>query len=105
MKSRRLISVSLPDSLIKSVDKLSAREDRSRSSFVRLALIDAIGARLPQVEATPSEKRSLALARKEHREGKTIPLNEVLHELNLLSATSRKKATRKTATKTTTADR
>ncbi len=84
MKNRRFISVSIPNSLIKTVDEFRARENHSRSSFVRLAIIEAIGARLPEVEASPAEKRALARARKEHREGKTTPLNDVLQELGLL---------------------
>ena len=99
MRTREILTVSLPRKMMKQVEATRKVEHRTRSELVREALRTyfALAHRFPEVQATPAEIRALIRARREFESGETVSLGQYLNELPPRTRNAAKKATRQVA--------
>jgi metal-responsive CopG/Arc/MetJ family transcriptional regulator len=99
MRSRQILTVSLPNEMMEQVETVRKAEHRTRSELVREALRTylALARGHTEVVATPAEIRALTRARAEFERGETVSLNQYLNELRRRTRVTGKKATRQTA--------
>jgi metal-responsive CopG/Arc/MetJ family transcriptional regulator len=99
MRTREILTVSLPREMMKQVEETRKAENRTRSELVREALRTyfALARRFSEVEATPAEIRALTRARREFERGETVSLGQYLNELPPRTRNPGKKAARQAA--------
>jgi len=99
MRSREILTISLPREMMEQVEATRKAEHRTRSELVREALRTyfALALRFPEVQATPAEIRALARARREFERGDTMSLSQYLNELPPRTRNPGKKAARQAA--------
>ncbi len=81
MRTRQTFTVSLPPEMARQVERLRKLEHRTRSELVREALRTYFARQLPVVEASRTERRTLARGRAEFARGEFRSLNQVLYAL------------------------
>jgi Arc/MetJ-type ribon-helix-helix transcriptional regulator len=81
MRTRQTFTVSLPPEMARQVERLRRREHRTRSELVREALRTYFARRLPVVETSHAERRTLLRGRAEFTRGEFRSLNQVLYAL------------------------
>jgi Arc/MetJ-type ribon-helix-helix transcriptional regulator len=99
MRTREILTVSLPCEMMEQVEAIRKAEHRTRSELVREALRTyfALATHFPEMQATPAEIRALARARLEFERGETVSLTRYLNELPPRTRNTGKKATRQAA--------
>jgi predicted transcriptional regulator len=101
--THKRITMTLPPELFAAVDQAAEREHRTRSQFIRVALLRYLDRpKLPEhlldeiedyLELNdPEAIRDIAISSREVREGKVADAEELSRELHALAAQSRKRA-------------
>jgi predicted transcriptional regulator len=91
------LTVTLPDDLLRHVDRARAVDRRRRSDIVRDALRRYLGHQPPEDEATPDEIAAIERGRAQIARGEAVTLEEALDGLGLDPRTGRRKAARPAA--------
>jgi len=91
ISTRSIISVSLPPSLIKQVDKLSLTEDRSRSAVIRRALVEYVSSRIDEESPESGDLRAVKTSSQEYELKQGMSLQKLENEMELIHSTKRSK--------------
>src|ERR1700679_1545041 len=96
MRTRQILTVSLPREMMEQVEVIRKAEHRTRSELVREALRTyfALALRFPEVQPTLAELRALDRARREFEARATVSLSKYLNEVPPRTRHTGKKATR-----------
>lgn len=87
-RTTKTLTISLPPAMVEELDRVRAREHRTRSELLREALrryvADSQRHRLPPAEnATDDEVEAIQRAQAEFARGETVSLEDLQHELGL----------------------
>lgn len=85
--SAKQITITIPDKMLKEIDKAARREHRSRAEFLREAarrsLVQQSARAIPVFEPTAEEKKLLRKAWKEFERGQYMPYEKLRRELGI----------------------
>jgi CopG family transcriptional regulator/antitoxin EndoAI len=93
MRTREIMTVSLPPAMIKKVEEVRKAEDRTRSELVREALRRYFEERGRVAAATEAELAAIRRGRAQIRRGQFVTLEKFLDELARPTRRPRKKRT------------
>ncbi|MBM3748653.1 MAG: ribbon-helix-helix protein, CopG family [Acidobacteria bacterium] len=95
MRSTETITISLPPSMLRSLKRAGAAENRTRSELVREALQTYFNLRYPVVEASKAELAAIRRGRAEIRRGQYLTLEQLTDELGTADRQAGLKGTRR----------
>lgn len=76
------LSITLPEAMLKLVDRASKKEHRTRSEFIREAIRSYIGKSLRATTTSTEEARALAHGRKEYARSEFVTLEKLFNEMD-----------------------
>jgi metal-responsive CopG/Arc/MetJ family transcriptional regulator len=88
-RTTKTLTISLPPAMVEELDRVRAREHRTRSELVREALRRYVAAgqrrrgRPLAEDATPEEQEAIRIAEEEFARGETMRLDDLQNELGL----------------------
>ena len=91
------MTISLPPAMVRQVERVRKREQRTRSELVREALRAYFEDRFPVVVPTKAELTAIRRGRAEIKAGNYVTLDELIHDLESSDRKARRKSSRKTA--------
>lgn len=91
------MTISLPAAMVREVERVRKRENRTRSELVREALRTYFENHFPLVVPTQAERKAIERGRAAFRRGDYISLDELLHDLESRNHRPRAKGLAKTS--------
>ena len=96
-KTRQTMTISLPQTMLAEVERVSREESRTHSELVREALRRYFASRFPVVTPTKAELAGIAAGRAAIARGDYLTLDQLLHEVDTQNRKASHKGPRKTA--------
>src|SRR5262245_32476186 len=95
MRTTDTLTISLPPAMVRQMEKVQKKENRTRPELVREAWRHYFESRYPSVQPTKAELAAIRKGREQIRRGQFITLHQLLHDLD----TPDRKASRKRVSK------